>query len=335
MGPTRSSSTRIRWCASTSATRCDAATRLRGRRGIGACTSTCVSRCRIGPRASRVCSRSTRRLSTAARRGGCRRAAMRCIGTASCEGRGSTALKQLGAFGADLAAVANFFEQVWDRPSPELSVAARSWVLSVAAFCLRGVGRLSESLEPLRAGLLMRVERDALDERRHRGEQPERARADARAPGRGGGRRDAGGGACRPQRGRESAHGDAHDPRGRTAGSRRVGTGPCAVRAGRGDAGPSDYPRRAAALLAAGPSLLRVAAGRGRASGLERVRDAGRAERAAAPLRPGVRARDTSEEARRPQPLDPQLSPSTTSRAAARPCTPPASAPARRRTPAR
>jgi hypothetical protein len=65
---------------------------------------------------------------------------------------------QLGAFGADLAAVANFFEQAWDRPSPELSVAARSWVLGVAAFRLRGVGRLSESLEPMRAGLLMHVE---------------------------------------------------------------------------------------------------------------------------------------------------------------------------------
>lgn len=65
---------------------------------------------------------------------------------------------QLGAFGADLAAVANFFERAWDRPSPELSAAARSWVLSEAAFCLRGVGRLSESLEPMRGGLEMAVE---------------------------------------------------------------------------------------------------------------------------------------------------------------------------------
>ncbi len=62
---------------------------------------------------------------------------------------------QLGAFGASLAAVANFFEQAWDRPSPELSAAYRAWVLSEAAFCLRGVGRLSESLEPTRAGLEM------------------------------------------------------------------------------------------------------------------------------------------------------------------------------------
>jgi tetratricopeptide (TPR) repeat protein len=67
-------------------------------------------------------------------------------------------VNQLGAFGANLAAVANFFEQAWDRPSPELSVAARAWVLGEAAFCLRGVGRLSESLEPMRAGLLMYVE---------------------------------------------------------------------------------------------------------------------------------------------------------------------------------
>jgi hypothetical protein len=67
-------------------------------------------------------------------------------------------VKQLGAFGADLAAAANFFEQAWDRPSDELSAADRAWVLGQAAFYLRGVGRLSESLEPRRAGLEMRVE---------------------------------------------------------------------------------------------------------------------------------------------------------------------------------
>jgi nucleoside phosphorylase/tetratricopeptide (TPR) repeat protein len=67
-------------------------------------------------------------------------------------------VKQLGAFGTNLAALVNFFEQAWDRPSRELSPAVRAWVLNEAAFCLRGVGRLSESLEPMRAGLKMYVE---------------------------------------------------------------------------------------------------------------------------------------------------------------------------------
>jgi hypothetical protein len=67
-------------------------------------------------------------------------------------------VRQLGAFGATLAAVANFFERAWDRPSRELSAANRAWMLSEAAFSLRGAGRLSESLEPTRAGLEMAVE---------------------------------------------------------------------------------------------------------------------------------------------------------------------------------
>jgi hypothetical protein len=66
----------------------------------------------------------------------------------------------LGAFGTNLAAVANFFERAWDRPSPELSAAAQAWVLNQAAYYLHRVGRLSESLEPRRAGLKIVVERE-------------------------------------------------------------------------------------------------------------------------------------------------------------------------------
>jgi hypothetical protein len=71
---------------------------------------------------------------------------------------GFYSLNQLGAFGADLAAVANFFERAWDRPSSELSVSNRPWVLTVAAYCLRGVGRLTESRDVERAGLEMYIE---------------------------------------------------------------------------------------------------------------------------------------------------------------------------------
>jgi tetratricopeptide (TPR) repeat protein len=66
-------------------------------------------------------------------------------------------IKQLGAFGAELGALANFFEHAWDRPASELGPGDRGWLLNEAAFRLRGVGRLSEALEPMRAGLEMAV----------------------------------------------------------------------------------------------------------------------------------------------------------------------------------
>jgi tetratricopeptide (TPR) repeat protein len=67
--------------------------------------------------------------------------------------------RQLGTFNADLGAVACFFERTWDRPWIELSPSLQAWVLDVAAYCLRALGRLSDALEPMRAGLEMNVER--------------------------------------------------------------------------------------------------------------------------------------------------------------------------------
>jgi tetratricopeptide (TPR) repeat protein len=61
--------------------------------------------------------------------------------------------KKLGAFGSDLGAVACFFEAPWSRVSPELTEAAQSWLLVQAAFSLRALGRLTEALELMRAGL--------------------------------------------------------------------------------------------------------------------------------------------------------------------------------------
>ena len=59
---------------------------------------------------------------------------------------------KLGAFGADLGAVACFFDAPWSRVSANLTPPAKAWALGVAAFDLRAVGRLTESLEPMRAG---------------------------------------------------------------------------------------------------------------------------------------------------------------------------------------
>jgi len=61
--------------------------------------------------------------------------------------------KKLGAFGADLGAVACFFEPPWSRVLPALTEADQAWLLNQAAFRLRALGRLTEALEPMRAGL--------------------------------------------------------------------------------------------------------------------------------------------------------------------------------------
>ena len=68
--------------------------------------------------------------------------------------------KKLGAIGADLSAVAAFFEQPWSRVSARLSAADQAWLLGQAAFRLRALGRLTEALQPLRAGLEMDVQRE-------------------------------------------------------------------------------------------------------------------------------------------------------------------------------
>ena len=58
--------------------------------------------------------------------------------------------KNLGAFGVNLGAVACFFEEPWKRPAPGLSDGNQAWLLHQAAYSLRALGRLTESLEPMR-----------------------------------------------------------------------------------------------------------------------------------------------------------------------------------------
>ncbi len=68
--------------------------------------------------------------------------------------------KKLGAIGADLAAVAAFFEQPWNQLATNLTEPAQAWLLATAAFDLRALGRLTEALEPMRAGLEMAIQRE-------------------------------------------------------------------------------------------------------------------------------------------------------------------------------
>jgi tetratricopeptide (TPR) repeat protein len=57
---------------------------------------------------------------------------------------------KLGAIGADLGAVAAFFEEPWSRLSPNLSKSDQAWLLNEAAVRLRALGRLTEAVEPMR-----------------------------------------------------------------------------------------------------------------------------------------------------------------------------------------
>ncbi|GDY19195.1 hypothetical protein LBMAG56_05400 [Verrucomicrobiota bacterium] len=67
---------------------------------------------------------------------------------------------KLGAFGSDLGAVACFFETPWSRVSLALKESTQAVALNAAATRLRALGRLTEALEPMRAGLEMRIKQE-------------------------------------------------------------------------------------------------------------------------------------------------------------------------------
>jgi len=60
---------------------------------------------------------------------------------------------KLGAHGADLAALACFFDPPWEKPVAGLSESDKSFVLNDAAVDLRALGRLAEAVQPLEASL--------------------------------------------------------------------------------------------------------------------------------------------------------------------------------------
>jgi tetratricopeptide (TPR) repeat protein len=70
---------------------------------------------------------------------------------------GYYATRKLGAFGLELGAVACFFTQPWRTVSASLSPADQSWLFNAAAVRLRGLGRLSEAIEPMRTVLKLDV----------------------------------------------------------------------------------------------------------------------------------------------------------------------------------
>lgn len=58
--------------------------------------------------------------------------------------------RRLGAFGADLSLLANFFASPWTEPVSELSSTNQAWIVAQAGFALRATGRLAEAVEPTR-----------------------------------------------------------------------------------------------------------------------------------------------------------------------------------------
>jgi tetratricopeptide (TPR) repeat protein len=60
---------------------------------------------------------------------------------------------RLGAFGSDLAAIVCFFDTLWTGVSAMLRDANQADLLNYAAFSLGTLGRLTEALEPMRAGM--------------------------------------------------------------------------------------------------------------------------------------------------------------------------------------
>ena len=66
-------------------------------------------------------------------------------------------VKKLGAFGADLACLSSFFESPWDKPAIGLPDDKKAALLNWAGFRLRAVGRLEEAVQPMKAGLEMRI----------------------------------------------------------------------------------------------------------------------------------------------------------------------------------
>lgn len=72
-------------------------------------------------------------------------------------GREAYTVHKLGAFGADLACLSCFFESLWCKPASGLSDDLKALVLNLAGYRLRAVGRLQEAVQPMKAGLEMRI----------------------------------------------------------------------------------------------------------------------------------------------------------------------------------
>lgn len=72
-------------------------------------------------------------------------------------GKEEFSVKKLGAFGADLAAVACFFDRPWDKVNASITEADTAWILAQTGFRLRALGRLEEAAQCMEASLNLRI----------------------------------------------------------------------------------------------------------------------------------------------------------------------------------
>jgi tetratricopeptide (TPR) repeat protein len=69
----------------------------------------------------------------------------------------SFSVHKLGALGADLAAVSQFFDPPWSRPVTVLTAGVQAFPLNAAGFRLGALGRLREAAGPMHEGLQTRI----------------------------------------------------------------------------------------------------------------------------------------------------------------------------------
>lgn len=80
--------------------------------------------------------------------------------TRICRDAEAYSTKKLGSIATDLGALACFFESPWQHVSPALNVRDQAWLQNEAAYRLRALGRLGESLEPMRMVLQRCVQQE-------------------------------------------------------------------------------------------------------------------------------------------------------------------------------
>jgi len=59
----------------------------------------------------------------------------------------------LGAFSTDLAALSGFFDLLWNQPANTLTESEKALIMNLVSYRLRGIGRVNESIEPLKVAL--------------------------------------------------------------------------------------------------------------------------------------------------------------------------------------
>ena len=217
---------------------------------------------RIGPTPSPASSPFTRPSPTAAWPGDSRRRAKRSIATASCAAQAtmaSTASSKLGAIGADLGAVAAFFDEPWRRLAPNLSAPDQAWLLSLAAFRLRPWDASPKPSSRCEGGWSGASER-SWGACRHQRRQSQWAGGDAGPAERGGGRRPPRHRLRRPKRGLPFRRWLAHHRSLRPASGRGAGGRRRTVRRGGADAGGQSAAVPAAHFVAGLP-VCRFATG--------------------------------------------------------------------------